>query len=93
VYKRQGGSLGIILGVIVIGVALAFVGQAAIAFTVAISLLLIAVLAATVGATLPFIFHKMGFDPALMSAPFITTIVDILGILAYLNVAKLFLGI
>jgi magnesium transporter len=88
-----GGALGMILGTIVIGVALAFVGQAAIAFTVAISLLIIAVLAATVGATLPFIFHKMGFDPALMSAPFITTIVDILGILAYLNVAKLLLGI
>ncbi|WP_416670304.1 magnesium transporter [Egbenema bharatensis] len=88
-----GASLGIILGVIVIGVALAFVGQAAIAFTVAISLLIIAVLAATVGAMLPFVFHRLGFDPALMSAPFITTIVDILGILAYLNVAKLFLGI
>jgi magnesium transporter len=77
----------------VIVIALIFVGQAAIAFTVAISLLMIAVIAATVGAVLPFIFHRLGFDPALMSAPFITTVVDILGILAYLNVAKLFLGI
>jgi magnesium transporter len=88
-----GAALGILLGAMVIAIALVFVGQAAIAFTVAISLIIIAVIAATVGALLPFIFHKMGFDPALMSAPFITTVVDILGILAYLNVAKLLLNV
>jgi magnesium transporter len=88
-----GSALGILLGMMVIAIALIFVGQAAIAFTVAVSLLIIAVIAATVGALLPYIFHRLGFDPALMSAPFITTVVDILGILAYLNVAKLFLRI
>mgnify|MGYP005847202511 CR=1 FL=1 len=88
-----GSALGILLGVMVIAIALIFVGQASIAFTVAISLLIISVIAATVGALLPFVFHKMGFDPALMSAPFITTVVDVLGILAYLNVAKLLLGL
>ena len=40
----------------------------------------------TTGAGLPFIFQKMGFDPALMSAPFITTVVDILGIFIYFSI-------
>jgi magnesium transporter len=33
----------------------------------------------------------MGFDPALMSAPFITTVVDILGIVVYLSIATVLL--
>lgn len=32
------------------------------------------------GAGLPFLFNALGFDPALISAPFITTVVDILSI-------------
>jgi magnesium transporter len=48
-------------------------------------------IAAITGAGLPFLFCSMGFDPALMSAPFITTVVDILGILIYFNVAKILL--
>jgi magnesium transporter len=33
----------------------------------------------------------IGFDPALMSAPFITTFVDVLGVLIYLNLARFIL--
>ncbi len=64
-----------------------------ISVTVGVSLLSITMIAATTGAALPFLFHFLGFDPALMSAPFITTVVDILGILIYLNIAKVLLGI
>jgi len=60
---------------------------------VGISLLAIAVIAATTGAALPFLFNAMGFDPALMSAPFITTVVDILGIFIYLSIATMLLNI
>ncbi len=88
-----GGLLGIILGILVIVVVFVFLGRGEISLTVGVSLLSITMIAATTGAALPFLFHSLGFDPALMSAPLITTVVDILGILIYLNIAKVLLGI
>ncbi len=88
-----GGVLGILLGVVVIAAIFALLGNGAIGVTVGFSLFCIAAIAATTGAALPFIFNAFGFDPALMSAPFITTVVDILGVLIYLNVAKIMLGL
>jgi magnesium transporter len=88
-----GGMLGILLGIAVIVLAYVLMGQPTVGVIVGISLLCISVIAATTGAGLPFIFHAMGFDPALMSAPFITTVVDILGILIYLSIATQLLGI
>lgn len=89
----SGGLLGIILGPLVIISIFLFLGHQEVALTVGISLLVITIIAATTGAALPYIFKSFGLDPALMSAPFITTIVDILGIFIYLNLAQLLLGI
>ncbi len=88
-----GGLLGILLGVVVIVAIFAFLGNGFIGVTVGFSLFCIAAIAATTGAALPFLFNALGFDPALMSAPFITTVVDILGVLIYLNVAQRLLGL
>ena len=54
---------------------------------VGISLMAITTLAATAGAALPLLFDRMGLDPALMSAPFITTATDVAGVLIYLRTA------
>ncbi len=89
----SGGLLGIILGVLVIIGTFIFLGHYEVGLTVGISLLAITMIAATTGAALPYLFRFFGLDPALMSAPFITTIVDILGIFIYLNLAKLLLQI
>ena len=43
------------------------------------------------GAVLPLIFKRLGLDPALMSNPFVAGIVDILGIVIYINFARLLL--
>lgn len=91
--SMTGGLLGILLGVVVIGMVFVFLGQVEIGLTVGLSLLCITMIAATAGAGLPFLFHSFGLDPALMSSPFITTIVDILGIWIYLSIAKLLLGL
>ena len=45
-----------------------------------------------VGSTLPMLAKKLGFDPAVMASPFITTIVDALSLLVYFNIAKVILG-
>ena len=58
-----------------------------VASAVGISLFSITTLAATAGATLPLLFDRMGLDPALMSAPFITTATDVAGVLIYLKTA------
>ena len=55
---------------------------------VGISLLAITTLAATAGAALPLLFNRMGLDPALMSAPFITTATDVAGVFIYLKTAE-----
>jgi magnesium transporter len=88
-----GAFLGLMLGLVVTGWAYLLQGNLMVAITVGISLIAIAVLASTAGAALPFLFHAVGFDPALMSAPFITTIVDVLGVLIYLNLASHLLGL
>jgi magnesium transporter len=62
-----------------------------VAIAVGISLVAISILASVAGSSLPFLFMAMGFDPALMSAPFITTFVDVLGVLIYLNIARFIL--
>lgn len=63
-----------------------------ISFTVGVSLICISFLASIAGSALPFLFKRLGLDPALMSGPFITTAVDVLGVLIYFNVARLMLG-
>ncbi|MBQ2455191.1 MAG: magnesium transporter, partial [Firmicutes bacterium] len=42
---------------------------------------------------LPLFAKKLGFDPAVMASPFITTIVDALSLMIYMNVATMLLGI
>lgn len=44
------------------------------------------------GSILPIVFERIGWDPALMSTPFVAGIVDILGILIYVNLALLLMG-
>lgn len=46
-----------------------------------------------IGCTLPMLADKIGFDPAVMASPFITTIVDAVSLLIYFQFAKLLLGI
>jgi magnesium transporter len=62
-----------------------------VALAVGMSLLAIALLASVSGSALPFLFRSLKLDPALMSAPFITTAVDVLGVLIYFNLARLIL--
>ncbi len=51
------------------------------------------VMAKLVGCVLPMLAKKLGFDPAVMASPFITTIVDALSLLVYFLFAKFLLGV
>ncbi len=62
------------------------------AIVIPLTLLIVVICGCMCGATLPMIFKRLGLDPALMSNPFVSGIVDILGIVIYLNVARLIIG-
>ena len=90
-----GAMLGSILGLLATAWAYLFIvsGNLEVSVTVGISLVAISILASVAGSSLPFLFRSFGLDPALMSAPFITTAVDVLGVLIYFNLARIILQI
>ncbi len=62
-----------------------------VAVTVAIALCLTIMVAKVIGCTLPLLAKKIGFDPAVMASPIITTIVDAISLLLYFAIAQNFL--
>lgn len=61
--------------------------------TVCLTMVLTIIFAKLVGSTLPIFAKRIGFDPAVMASPFITTIVDAISLLVYFRVAGIILGI
>ena len=55
------------------------------------TLVAISVMATLVGGALPFVFRLFKIDPALVSAPFITTVMDIFGVAVYFGIAYMVL--
>jgi len=60
---------------------------------VCLTLVIVVLLAKVVGCVLPILAKKIGFDPAVMASPFITTILDVLSLLVYFRMASVLLGI
>ena len=58
-----------------------------IAFIVCLTLIITVLCAKIVGSTLPMAAKKIGFDPAVMASPFITTIVDAISLIIYFTIA------
>jgi magnesium transporter len=86
-----GMFLGVMLGSIATVWAFFLQGNLEVAITVGSSLVAISIIASVSGSALPFLFRALRLDPALMSAPFITTAVDVLGVLIYFNLARFIL--
>lgn len=86
-----GAMLGTMLGSIATVWAYWLQGSWSVAIAVGVSLVAISILASVSGSALPFLFRLLRLDPALMSAPFITTAVDVLGVLIYFSLARLIL--
>ncbi len=64
-----------------------------VSLVVCLTLVVAVLMAMLVGCILPIGAKKLGFDPAVMASPFITTIVDALSLLVYFQVAAIMLGI
>ncbi|QDV64828.1 magnesium transporter [Crateriforma conspicua] len=78
----------------VIGYAVAFfiAPSPSDALVIPLTLLAVMITGCLCGATLPLVFKRLGLDPALMSNPFVAGIVDIMGIVIYINVARMILS-
>lgn len=58
---------------------------------VSLTLVLVVIIAKLVGCTLPIVAKKLGFDPAVMASPLVTTILDALSLIIYFTIAILLL--
>jgi magnesium transporter len=82
-----GALAGLALALLFYPVALVRWGQPDVALSVAISLFAACVVATVVGMALPWVFQRLGSDPAFGTAPISTVIQDLLSILIYFLVA------
>ncbi len=87
-----GALLGVTLSAL-IAAKVALDGYLGVTPVVALALFLLVIVANLAGALLPLLLEKVGLDPALMSNPFIATISDVSGLVIYLSVARLLLGV
>jgi magnesium transporter len=90
--SMAGLLLGAVLGLLSLGPVWWFAGRP-IAMVVALTLLTVCTLATLMGSLLPLLARRVGVDPAVASAPFVTTFVDAVGLVGYFLIARLVLDI
>lgn len=85
-------ALGITMGLAIWGVGL-IRGGAGVGAAVALAMVSVVVVGSLIGMLLPFLLHRLRLDPAAASAPLVTSIADIVGVLVYLGIATALLGV
>jgi magnesium transporter len=90
---RVGLAIGMFMAAVGIAQAVLLQVDNQIALVVALTLISISVWSATVAAALPLILRRLGVDPAVVSAPLISTLVDGTGLIIYFEIARLVLGL
>lgn len=89
----SGVLLGTLLGIVAFGRAMLWGSSIQLSLVVALAILTICTWANTIGSLIPLAAQKLKIDPALVSAPLITTLVDATGLAIYLLIAKALLGL
>ncbi len=96
VIVREFGSgilLGLLLGIIAFGRSMLWGSGSHLSLVVALAILAICTWANTIGSLIPLMAQRFKIDPALVSAPLITTLVDATGLAIYLLIAKVLLSL
>ena len=83
---------GIILSLIIIVFGLLINQSLDMSITISVSMILVIIVAALIGTSVPIVLEKFGIDPAIATGPFITTGNDVVGILLFFYIAKIILG-
>jgi magnesium transporter len=84
-----GVMIGVLIGTVAFFRALLWGAHMPLAITVSITILAICMWSTTVGSLIPIVAQKFGVDPAVLSAPLITTLVDATGLIIYFTIAKM----
>jgi magnesium transporter len=85
--------LGLLVGTVAFGQARLAGAHPTLALTVSLTMIAICLWSTAVGSFVPLAAEKIGVDPAVLSAPLITTLVDATGLLIYFTIAKIVLGL
>ncbi|HEV8309032.1 MAG TPA: magnesium transporter [Methylomirabilota bacterium] len=88
-----GVVIGVLVGVVAFGRSLLWGVTLQLALTVSITVLAICAWSTTVGSLIPLAAQRLRIDPAVLSAPLITTLVDATGLIIYFTIAKVMLGL
>lgn len=86
-----GMIVGLMVAPVAFGQALLWGVPMALALTVSVTMLAICIWSTTVGSLIPIVAERFGVDPAVLSAPLITTLVDATGLVIYFTIAKIIL--
>lgn len=90
-------TTGVLVGLLVAPIAfvqaLFWRAPLPLALTVSVTMFAICVWSTTVGSMIPILAQRFGVDPAVLSAPLITTLVDATGLVIYFSIAKIILGV
>nr|MBA3255418.1 magnesium transporter [Pyrinomonadaceae bacterium] len=86
-----GMVIGLMVAPIAFGQALLWEASVALALTVSVTMFAICIWSTTVGSLIPILAERFGVDPAVLSAPLITTLVDATGLIIYFTIAKMIL--
>jgi magnesium transporter len=62
-------------------------------FVIALAMMTVLAAAALGGILIPLVLTRFGVDPAVSSGPFVTTVTDVVGFLAFLGIATLWFGL
>jgi magnesium transporter len=88
-----GMVLGLMVAPIAFGQALLWKATLELALTVSLTMFVICIWSTTVGSLIPIAAQRLGVDPAVLSAPLITTLVDATGLIIYFSIAKIILQV
>ena len=82
---------GAITGLTIFAIVSIWKGNPTLGFVIGIAMMFAITVANLAGSLIPMLMDKLGFDPAVASGPFITTLSDLTSVLIYFNIASLFM--
>lgn len=83
---------GAITGITIFLIVTVWKGNPTLGFVIGIAMMAAITVANLAGSLIPMLMDRLGFDPAVASGPFITTLSDLTSVLIYFNIASLFMS-
>jgi magnesium transporter len=80
--------IGAVLGGLMVLVLYLWQQDATVGLVIGLAMMMVVLMAATVGTTIPLVLHRLGIDPTVATGPFITTLNDVLGLATYFVLAR-----